>query len=709
MNHLLSYRIVRQTVVLVFYSLLTLFCSAQKRGASDAIDVVNHFIRDNFNRRDGFDAKLQQPNSVSETDAPYYIFSVSKDRGFVIVSADQRMPAVLAYSENGLFDSDNIPPNVQYWLDCYEEVYTALKNRPDTDGNETGEADGKNQGEEVLPILGNNHWGQDEPFNWLCPTVRGVRCVTGCVSTAMSQVMYHYKYPAQGLGTVNYRTNTNSINISHDLTNITFRWNDMLDDYNGNYTQSQGSAVAELMYACGTSVKMDYCTGSQGGSGAYQVDLVTSYVNYFGYDKDAAFMTRNTCSIEDWHKLLIGELNSNRPVNYSGHSSRDGGHSFVIDGYRWRSNNTYPDYHVNWGWDGSCDGYYQIAYLHPTEGGQSMTGGAFSESQQMTLNIKPEDGVDENISYLATSNIRMSASSVKPGNTIQVYTASCANLSYQKFQGTVYVVLISESDGSEYLLGSGKSLNLNYAMTYNNLSIDITIPNTVPEGKYIVQYRSKLNKDDKYCQVYSKSYASLAVSNSAKPDNVVPNDALLGCSEIEVTSSIQDPTILKLNVYEVQNLMESPFIGDLRMILADVSGKMIKAFGDSIQPGELGMHEIQEDPLSMSGNPTGTLPDGNYRIYIGARMINTADFVYLCMYDLTRPELNNTPLYLTARIEDGILIINGNSFNLNTTVPDLKNSRTQSIKYDVTGKKQNSIESIRGIYIINGKKYYLNK
>lgn len=670
MSHLFKFDYYKQTALLILCGLLPFSCYAQQRTKSDVINIAQEFAKSNAFSTGMIDLKLQLlSSSISLNDnlqkgkeAYYILASPSNEAGFVIVSGDKRMPAVLAYSDENSFNFDSIPANVRYWLDTYVEAFLSLDNSGNSGHNQPLNINPKG----VNPLIENNKWGQSDPFNRLCPSVGRDKCVTGCVATAMAQVMKYYSYPSVGNGSISYTSATNKIHVRHDFNSIQFKWDEMLDDYNGMFNSEQANAVAELMYSCGVSVKMDYGTSEQGGSGAYQNDLVTAFVDNFGYDQDAAFMARSYCSIEDWHNLLVRELNEGRPVNYGGQSIRDGGHSFVFDGYRTSEGNIYPDYHVNWGWKGACNGYYQIADLHPVENGQHATSGGFNSSQQMTIGIKPDDGIDDESLFLCTPNLHVSTSTAKAGSSIQVYTASCVNFSYKNFSGTLHVALIPSDGGDEIVLGESKVRALSFMQEQNNVSIDIVLPSDLADGHYTVQLRSKQSRKETYNQVLSKKYPEIIISDNGSDNPVVANEAMLGCSELELVST-SNPSLLSLNVYELQNLQEEPFIGDLRMILSDKQGKQLCVFGDSIQPGELGMFEIQTPPFKIQGELEGNWPDGEYKIYLGARLINTSNYVYVAYYDIAQSETNYQELCLHAKIENGNLLIDGKTFYISPT------------------------------------------
>ena len=323
----------------------------------------------------------------------------------------------------------------------------------------------------------------------------------------------------------------------------------------------------------------------------------------------------------------------------------------------------YPYYHVNWGWNGNCDGYYQISDLHPSEDGQHATYEGFNGSQQMTINIKPEDGVNDGIVYLGTPNLYVSSSTSKAGSKITAYTASCVNFSYKPFNGTLYVALISMEDGSMTILGENRIKALSYLQEQNNLSIDITIPSSIADGQYKIQLLSKQTDNNDYLQVLSKKYPVLTISSSGNVSPEVTNEAMLGSSELEAVTD-SDPSLICINIYELQNLLDAPFIGDLKMILADKWGKQLCSFGDSIQPSELSTFEVQEEPLKIKGQLMGEWPDGDYKLYVGARQINTPKFVYLSFYDIAQPDMEYHDLSLNAQIKDSRLVVSGKTYNI---------------------------------------------
>ena len=282
----------------------------------------------------------------------YYVFNVEQDKGFVVVSGDDRTVPILGYGENGSFDVDNMPENMKAWLQGYVDQIEWLNAHPETPVATRTSRRAQNA---VKPLI-QTHWGQNDPYNLFCPRDGEERSVTGCVATAMAQLMYYHQYPAQTTMPIPaYKTTSKSIDIA-EIGVTTIPWDDMQKTYTGNETDTQREAVAKLMLLCGASVKMDYTSYN---SGAYSDDVVDALQTYFGYDASTEAVYRNDYRAADWEDLVYEELAQKRPVYYFG-SSIGGGHAFIVDGYDGNGL-----YHVNWGWNGSSDDYFVLSVLDP--------------------------------------------------------------------------------------------------------------------------------------------------------------------------------------------------------------------------------------------------------------------------------------------------------------------------------------------------------
>ena len=350
------------------------------------------------------------PGRDTEENAPYYVFNAQDNQGFVIVSGDDRAVPILGYADEGSFDAENMPENVRSWLQGYADQIASLAKSAVNVVPEKRTAESQPYHAAIPKIL-KTVWGQDKPFNNDCPLYiyegTGYPTVTGCVATAIAQIMYHHKYPTaetEAIPGYSYDSNSRSVD---GLPATTFDWDDMKTDYSLGYSEAQGSAVAKLLTYCGRSVEMAYGPSS---SGSNELNLVKSLTTYFGYDKSIVSLKRDSYTDYEWQELLYGELSAGRPVLYSGRTDANTGHSFVCDGYDGAGK-----YHFNWGWNGSYNGFYTISALYPetalfpdpthsgTGAGSGTTGYVFSQS--MIINIKPDAGGSTPDLYLCAHEI----------------------------------------------------------------------------------------------------------------------------------------------------------------------------------------------------------------------------------------------------------------------------------------------------------------
>lgn len=338
--------------------------------------------------------RMSVSSAVSPSATCYYVFANGEDKGFTIVSGDDRMPEVVGYSAQGTYDPDHLPANYVGFMKAYQETVEALlKGDAQVSGGlaevRQWRAERANSAA-VAPLLGGIKWNQGAPYNNMCPLYDGSnRSVTGCVATAMAQVMMYYQYPKELKTTIKaYNTQTYGIQIPEISSGATYDWDNMLPDYSkSDYSSAQADAVAKLMYHCGAAVKMNY--GPSSGANVTPIILAT----YFGYDADLMQdLTRTVFTLQQWMTLIDNELKEKRPILYSGQSS-DGGHEFVCDGSDGKGL-----YHINWGWGGYQDGYFDLTILQPTKGGAG-SGSAvdgYNRDCSMIIGIAPDNGkVDE--------------------------------------------------------------------------------------------------------------------------------------------------------------------------------------------------------------------------------------------------------------------------------------------------------------------------
>lgn len=389
--------------------------------------------------------RRKAPGNQAESSTPFYIFNNDNDKGFVIIAGDDCAEEVLGYADNGHFDPANMPANMKAWLDGYAEemelAKTGARGARATKANENGVT--LTQARQVIAPMLKTRWNQDGPFNLECFTSTGEQAIAGCLSVALTQVMYYHRWPAGSTSTIPAYTTSGGGSYSA-LPATTFDWESMKHAYNGYETvgSPEADAVAHLFSYCSHALKMDFGTTS---SGASEVECVTALNNYFGYANKAVCVSRESFGYEDWENMLFNELQHGRPVIYTGTTVAGTRHSFVCDGYDGEEM-----YHINWGWSGECDGYFRLNAVNPgiqNSGGNTNSG--YSVKQTMVIGISPV-AVD-NVSTIGDEGVeRVKVVSFKPTNSNATY-----NYNGGEFSSVAVDYSFSVSVTGNYVLGIG--------------------------------------------------------------------------------------------------------------------------------------------------------------------------------------------------------------------------------------------------------------
>ena len=368
----------------------------------------------------------------------FYIFNT--DGGFVIVSADDIAYPVLGYSDEGSFNTSNIAINTLEWLRGYQrQIQFGIDNNIKAT-EEISDLWYKLQNgippihksTRAVSALMTTKWNQGPPYNLLCPydDRTDENAVTGCVATAMAQVMKYWNYPTRGTGSYSYLYSSSYYpEQSADFENTTYDWNNMPDRLLSYSSQAEKDAVSTLMYHCGVSVGMNYGTVTNGGGSAahtvasgYEGERCTELAlkDNFGYKTSLQGLGREDYT-GDWDNLLKAELNARRPIIYSGNGTGGGaGHCFVCDGY---NDNDY--FHFNWGWGGAYDGFFLTTALTPGGGGiGSDDDNNYSYRQAAVIGIEPAGvTVSPEIIEAASAGGNYSAT-VKAGTAASSWTST---------------------------------------------------------------------------------------------------------------------------------------------------------------------------------------------------------------------------------------------------------------------------------------------
>ena len=320
---------------------------------------------------------------------PYYVFDRGENEGFIIASGDDQTIDILGYTDNGNFDYEQLPPQLQDMLEGYAHQIQAI------------------QAGAPINKLPANHpkveqflfskWSQGSPYNDLCPLDGGKRSVTGCVATAMAQLLYYNREKSVTETTADipsYTTYTKGITVPGIAAGAPIDWDNMKDTYS-SASELQKQAVAQLMLYCGTAIKMDYTNSA---SGAQPTDAAEAFKKYFGYGNSVRFI--NEFSSEDeLDQLIYTELAAGRPVYLGGYTGNwSTGHAFLTCGYENQR------YYINWGWGGQSDGYYYLTNLTPGNG--QGTGGSddgYSTGRNIIIGLEPENFGEKAMSFTDTT------------------------------------------------------------------------------------------------------------------------------------------------------------------------------------------------------------------------------------------------------------------------------------------------------------------
>ena len=401
------------------------------------------------------------------------VSNLTAQKGFVLTCGDE----IVGYSTEGSFSLQDAPPAM---LDMLEAMAAAPA---------SVQADGKTW-TPVAPLQsasGTIMWNQDSPFNDQCPMFdMNVRCPSGCVATAMAQVMYYHRWPEVGTGQHTYYPVVMSGNpLSADFGNTHYNWNAMLPNYfmglsAEGYTEAQSrAAVAQLMLHCGVAVDMVYYSSS----GATDTDVPPALVNYFKYDPSMAYRMREHYATNDWLDIINRELLDGRMILAYGRA-QSGGHAYVYDGM---DANGYI--HVNWGWGGMSNGYFATSALTPASQGIGGSDGGFNYSQRIITGIKPLGAAAGELHVELTSTEGLTAGKAKiaqGGEVTMKLSGKVTNRGWQDSQFDYALILLKHNGDTACIVEGPKAVTLAVGATGYAPSFGTITLGTLPEGDYVL-------------------------------------------------------------------------------------------------------------------------------------------------------------------------------------------------------------------------------
>ena len=349
---------------MLFISLMMMLAITFLLGIPVNSDTATRVAKNFVLERMGSEYAVTTAKLLDSVKGESYIYVVNlTPQGFILVAADDAAIPVLGYSAMNNWGEVEIPVQLQDLLENWNAQLQDIREHNLTAPKETQALWSKYNCDSVLFVPDRNFrtvgpllttvWGQGTYYNAMCPPDAAGpdgHVLTGCVATAMAQIMRYWSFPPVGNGSHSYNCPPYGT-LSADFGSTTYNWAAMPDR-----VTSSNPAVATICYHAGVAVNMQYGPNS---SGAYSVDVPNALITYFKYVSSAQFKEKTSYSSSNWENMMKGELDNSHPIYYSGSSSQSGGHAFVLDGYQ------VSDFHINWGWNGSYNGYYALTALNP--------------------------------------------------------------------------------------------------------------------------------------------------------------------------------------------------------------------------------------------------------------------------------------------------------------------------------------------------------
>ncbi len=487
-----------------------------------------HFLTGKYTP--GIEITLAQTYYNNENIPAMYVFNIANSNGFVIVAGDDAVQPVLAYSAESRFYTANMPSHIAWWINGYREqisnVMTAQKAAsPEIAaqwnlllaGSDIGSTANRATG--VAPLI-NTLWDQMPYYNALCPVPGGDGSSTpsGCVATAMAQVMYYWQWPVTGTGSHTYMENDFG-SLSADFGGTTYDWANMPLELIPISTSEQVTAVATLMYHCGVAVEMDYDLADNGGSGAMSISYggplpcaENALVDYFGYDASQQGLDRGDYpDDEEWISILKNSLDQSFPILYGG-SGTEGGHEWVIDGY-----DDDDFFHCNWGWGGLSNGYFTVNAMDPDVLGTGGGDGGFNEMQDAIVGIHPvgnitppDDTTPGDGDIVVNAALSVSAASIYWNQSFTISSA-LFNATNGNFNGDYTAAVYRASDNSF----------VSYIQTFSN---QIILSQTIPEVSFTTSGIAAMTPGQYYARIlYRKQGGSTQWIPVPVADNEIVN------------------------------------------------------------------------------------------------------------------------------------------------------------------------------------------
>ena len=555
-----------QAVAENFYRTRT--AAHQTRSASPVVNLV-------YTKR----SASKNPRARTSAEALYYVFAFG-EQGFIILSADDAAYPILGYSFSNNYVVGEEPAHLAGWMKQYEEQIIEIKRTATAATPEIAaqwevatDSQFRTQGQ-VQPLL-TTRWNQHPYYNAQCPfdADSGERTVTGCVATAMAQLMKYHHHPTQGVGFHSYNHKEYGT-LSANFGSTTYDWEDM-----PFAVEAPNASVALLNYHCGVSVDMNYNVADEGGSSAQGAVLVAPVLKrHFSYASSTTAIYREDYTDQAWKDLLKAEIDAARPMFYEG-SGAGSGHAFVCDGY---DNNDF--FHFNWGWGGYYDGYFHIDALNPSGQGTGGGTGHYNSNHAAIVGIAPAESLPVKLQlYAATTVSNGKITYAQPFGTF----VNLANYGTETFVGDLTVALFDDKDNfityidtlENVFIAPGKNINQTFASG--------GLVEAYPGNYQLVVYYRVAEGD--WISATAGAFENPSAVRVSGPDNDIKMQ-----TGIQTTPKLivqHEPFEVSFNVANYNQ--EHTYYGDLGVALYDLEGKLVVSLDEQ---------SIGISPLSYNNN-----------------------------------------------------------------------------------------------------------
>lgn len=547
--------------------------SAEQISVSQAASIAEKYLGEAVNVGQNLAPAKMKGLQMSAESPEYYVFNSDGKKGFVIISGDDELTELVGYSNEGEFRSENAPDNLCAWLDGYAAFVRSVRN-----GEREPMRRAFGQGTPVVAPLVATRWNQGEPYNLFCPfdPYKKVTCPTGCAATAMAQLINYHEWPSRGNGSKSYQSNYGILSV--DFTKSVYDWANMKDRYESYYdannnivnewNDTEARAVAKLMYDCGVALEMGYTPNS---SGATDAEMPVALCNYFNYHAD--LITHDGYSDDEFLGIIKDELDSQRPVIFNGLGS-GGGHSYIVDGY---DSNSYL--HVNWGWGGVADGYFNVNYMNPSDLGIGGGSGGFNYMQTVILANPDKTGkgscgqnvlrlIDKTIWEGGDGYVKPLQETVRKGEDFVVEYLGVWNTSQYQYYGQLALGVFAE-DGEMLSVSRANGVSIAcYGIIFSPATLVVNKElASLADGNYTLRLISRQDKYENWTRVAVPGIDLTVSGNSVEVELPVIPKAVVSCEKMVAnTPQIDVGGTVEIDI-TLKNDSDYDFLGKMALLV----------------------------------------------------------------------------------------------------------------------------------------------